>query len=362
MKAERMKQFLLKAAFGAVCALLLWILGRYLIGWFLPFLLGFLIAYILRPMAKFITKHSGMRARSASIVSAVVFYAILGTLLWVLGAYLFGRVQQLGQRLPELYETGIQPMLQNMRSRIGEITGDRRIGGLIGAGATGALDIVNDALGGMAASASKWGMELLGKLAAVIPMLAIGVIFTVASSVLICADYEKVCRKIIGLIPQNQRGLVLQVRDYLLEALGKTFKAYLILMTITFAGLALGLGLLRVRGFLIAAGLIALLDFLPIIGSGVVLLPWAAYFFLTGQTGTGLGMIALWVAVSVLREVLEPRVVGRQIGLHPLATITAMYAGLKIAGVWGLIAAPVICLLLRYLYDRGLLPIGEMRG
>ena len=358
MTAERMKLLLVKGTFLAGCALLLWFAGRYVIGWFLPFLVGFLIAYILRPPSRFIAKHSGMSARASSILSAALFYAVLGALLWMLGAYLLGRAQELGERLPELYETGISPMLQTINERIGEITGQSRIAGPIGAGATGALDIVGNALSGAASSASQWGVELLGKVASGAPLAAIGAVFTIVSSVLICADYEKVCKGLTGLIPPQRRELVLEARNHLLRAIGKTSKAYLILMLITFAGLTLGLWLLRIRAFWAVAGFIALLDFLPIIGSGAVLLPWSVYFFLTGQTGTGFGMIALWVAVSILREVLEPKIVGGQIGLHPLAVITAMYAGLKIAGVWGLIFAPIACLLLRYLHERGLIPIG----
>jgi len=73
-------------------------------------------------------------------------------------------------------------------------------------------------------------------------------------------------------------------------------------------------------------------------------------------------MIALWVGISILREVLEPRILGGQIGLHPLATVTAMYAGLRIAGVGGLIAAPIICLLVRYLYQQGMLNISKQKA
>ena len=354
MKSEQMRDWLLRGAFFGGCALLLWVLGRYVILWFLPFVLGFLIAYIMRRPAGFIAKHSGMRPRGASIVSGVLFYLVLGLLLWLLGAYLIGRAQELGQRLPELYETGVKQTLQTISERIGEITGERAFAGPIGASAAGTLDIVNQALGGAAASASQWGIEFLGKLAGKIPMLAIAIIFTIVSSVLICADYEKIRAGAIRMIPHKHRDTVLQTRDYLLKAVGGTLKAYLIIMAITFAVLAPSLWLLGVGSFLAMAALIALLDFLPVIGSGVVLLPWAGYFLLTGATGRGLGMLALWVALSILREVIEPRIVGGQIGLHPLATITAMYAGLKIAGVGGLILAPIACLLVRHLYRQGI--------
>ena len=359
MDTARMKHLLVKGAFWAGWIFLLWLAGRYLIGWLLPFLLGFLIAYMLRPAARFIKRHSGMNDKWASIVSAIVFYLILGTLTWSSGAYLFGRVQQLSERLPELYEAGVAPMLQSMSARIEEITAGRTTAGRFGAGAAGALGIVNDALSGMASSVSQWGVELLGRFVSGVPMAAIGIIFTIVSSMLICADYDRICKSITGLIPPHRRELVLQARDQLIRSLGKALKAYLILMGITFAVLALGLWLLRVRMFWVAAGLIALLDFLPVIGIGVVLLPWAGYLILTGQSGTGLGMIALWVAASILREVLEPRILGGQIGLHPLAAITAMYAGLKIAGVWGLILAPIACLMLRFLHKRGLFAGGQ---
>ena len=359
MRREQVKDFLLYGAFWAFCALLLFFVGRYVIGWFLPFILGFLIAYALRPVAGFITKHSRMSRRRAAILSAFFFYLLAGGLFWMLGAYLFGRIQALGERLPELYQTGLKPMLETMSSRIGEITGGRGFVGPIGAGATGVLDIANEALGGATSSASQRGMELLGKVAAGLPIFAIGVIFTILSSVFICAEYERLSKATVELIPEKGRGLVLGTRDYLLNTLGRTFKAYAILGLITFALLALGLWMLGIKGFLVAAAITALLDFLPIIGSGAVLLPWSVYFLLTGKTGAGLGLIALWVIVSALREVLEPRILGRQIGLHPLAAVTAMYAGLKIIGVWGLVLAPIVCLMVRYLYDQGALKIGK---
>ncbi|MCL2580162.1 MAG: AI-2E family transporter [Oscillospiraceae bacterium] len=353
MTRDRIKDYLLYGAFFAGCLLFVYLVGRYVISWFLPLIFGFLIAYALRPMAGLITRHSSMSGRGAAIASAFVFYLVVGVLIWMLGAYLFGKAREFGERLPEFYQASLQPTLETMSARIGEVTGERRLAGPIGRGATGALDLVNQALGGAASSASARGMELLGSGFSKLPITAIAVIFTILSSVLICAEYDKVSAGALRLIPEKARGLVLETRDYLLQTLGRTLKAYLILGAITFAGLSIGLWLLDVNRFLIMAAIIALLDFLPILGSGAVLLPWSVYFLLTGQTGKGLGMIALWVAVSVIRETLEPRILGKQIGLHPLAAVTAMYAGLKIIGLWGLVLAPILCLLVRYLYQRG---------
>jgi len=359
MGVDQMKQWLIKGAFVLGCAFLLWAAGRYLLGWFSPFLLGYLIAYILRPLAGFIRRHSRMSMRRASIVSAALFYFALGGGFWLLGTYLFGRAQQLGERLPELYATGIQPMFATITQRIEEVAGGRAFAGTVGAGASGALEIVNNALGGAATTASQRGLELLGNLAGKLPIAAIAVIFTILSSVLILADYPKIREGAINLIPQKHRETVLGLRDYMLGTIGKALRAYAIIMGGTFVVLAAGLWLLGRSNFLAVAALIALLDFLPIIGSGLVLLPWGIYLLLTGVTSAGVGIIALWVGISVLREVLEPRILGGQIGLHPLAAVTAMYAGLRIAGVGGLIAAPILCLLVRQLYRQGVFTVSE---
>jgi len=348
-----MREWLIKGAFFGGCVFLLWVVGRYLFAWFLPFLLGSLIAYILRPLAGLIKRHSRMGMRRASIVSAVLFYLVLGGGFWLLGAYLFGRAQQFGERLPELYETGVQPMLQTISQRIEEVAGGRAFAGTVGAGASSALDIVNNALGGAATTASQRGLELLGNFAGKLPIAAIAVIFTILSSVLILADYPKIREGAIGFIPEQHRETVLGLRDYLFTTIGRALRAYAIIMGGTFVILATGLWALGRSSFFAAAAFIALLDFLPIIGSGMVLLPWGIYLLLTGSTGTGVGMIALWVGISILREVLEPRILGGQIGLHPLAAVTAMYAGLRIAGVWGLIFAPILCLMVRHLYRKG---------
>jgi len=352
MSVEKMKEWLVKGAFFGGCILLLWAVGRYALGWFVPFLLGLLIAYILRPLAGFIVRHSRMSMRRASVVSAVLFYLVLGGCFWLLGAYLVGRAQQLGKRLPELYETGIQPILETFSQRIGEVTGDRVFGGTVGAGASGALQFINDALGGAATTASQWGLELIGNFAGKLPIVAIAIIFTILSSVLILADYPKIREGAVNLIPQRHREIVLGLRDYLFTTIGRALRAYAIVMGGTFVVLAAGLWVLGRSNFLAVAVLIAILDFLPIIGSGMVLLPWGIYLLLIGSTGTGAGMIGLWVGISILRELLEPRILGGQIGLPPLAAVTAMYAGLKIAGVWGLIFAPILCLLAREAYRR----------
>ena len=99
--------------------------------------------------------------------------------------------------------------------------------------------------------------------------------------------------------------------------------------------------LVSVLDFILAL-LIAVVDFLPLLGTGLVLIPWAAVSLLLGEVSLGIGLLVLYGISSVVRQILEPKLIGEGLGLHPLLSLAAMYAGLKLFGVWGMILAPLV--------------------
>ena len=144
-----------------------------------------------------------------------------------------------------------------------------------------------------------------------------------------------------------------RTRTALVEALGGWMRAQGLLLLLTFGGLSLGLLLLRVDLALLSAALIALLDLLPVFGTGTVLLPWAAVSLLRGEFVRSGGLLVLYLSLTALRSLLEPRLVGQQAGLPPLAALTAMYAGFTLFGAAGMILAPLAALALKALHDAG---------
>ena len=126
-------------------------------------------------------------------------------------------------------------------------------------------------------------------------------------------------------------------------------------MLITFGELAVGFLLLRVDLALLLAALVALVDALPVFGTGTVLLPWAVLALLGGETGLALGLLALYAAVSFVRSLLEPKLVGGKVGLPPLAALLAMYVGFRAFGVAGMILSPLAAILIKQLHDCGLI-------
>ena len=196
----------------------------------------------------------------------------------------------------------------------------------------------------------------LGGIASSLPSILFTMTFTVLSTIFFLQDYAGITGFIVRSLPGRWLRPMVESKRYLLGAVQKVLFAYLCIMFITFGEITLGLWLLRVPYFAAIAFAIALLDILPFIGSGLFLIPWGAYHLLISrQTALGAGLLLLYAVVTVVRMWLEPRIVGGRIGLHPLATLTAMYAGLKIFGFWGLLLAPLGTTLLLHLRQGGYL-------
>ena len=181
-------------------------------------------------------------------------------------------------------------------------------------------------------------LSLAGNALTHVPDSALTLITGLISAYLISARLPALVRK----LPRERLRAILSAWKRIRTAVGGWLLAQGKLMGVSFAIVLAGLLLLRVRGaFLWAVG-ISLVDAFPILGIGTVLLPWAALDFLQGDTPRALGLLGIWVTVSVLRSVLEPKLLGKQLGLDPLVTLMALYAGYKLLGIAGIILAPLL--------------------
>ena len=129
----------------------------------------------------------------------------------------------------------------------------------------------------------------------------------------------------------------------------KYIKAYGILLALTFALLLIGFWILRIQYAFLLAFLIALADFLPVIGVGTILIPWGIVMLLQKNFYIGFGLLIVYLVISLVRQVAEPKVLGKSLGLHPLLTLFATYVGFSLFGIVGMIIAPVVVLLCKQL-------------
>ena len=128
-------------------------------------------------------------------------------------------------------------------------------------------------------------------------------------------------------------------------------------MSITFIELSIGLTIIGVENSIIIALLTACLDILPVLGTGGVMIPWSIISLIMGDIGVGIGLIVVYLVVTVIRNIIEPKIVGTQLGLHPLATLISMFIGVNIAGIIGLFGFPIMLSLLLHLNKHGVIKL-----
>ena len=207
--------------------------------------------------------------------------------------------------------------------------------------ADAAIDILKNA----AVSLSARIPALVGSLASFVPRALLCAAVTVLSAVYFAADYDRIAPFLREHLSARHFGTL---RDAA-RRVGKTIfsfgKAYAILFLLTFAELLLGLTLLKQPYALLLALGIAVVDILPVLGTGTVLLPWAGYLLIAGEPRRAVGLLVLYLVITVCRQIAEPRIVGARIGLSPIPALLSMYIGLRLFGLLGLILFPLVAVI-----------------
>ena len=196
-----------------------------------------------------------------------------------------------------------------------------------------------------------------------IPTTLISVVMAVVACCFMTADFANVKRIFLGLFPSETREKLVRSKRLLVPALGKMGKAYGLILTITFCELALGLFLLKLIGvynggyILIISLITAIIDIIPILGTGTVLVPWALFCLFSGNYALAIGIFVVYVCITVIRQIIEPKLVASQLGIPPFATVIAMYIGTRIFGFIGLFLLPITLVMIKLLNDDGIIKV-----
>lgn len=344
MRENEQLQTVATIAYYAAAGAVLYFCLRYVFVWVLPLLLGVGIAALLRPLVLRLAKSCRVGERFAACAVLFLFYCAAAGVLTLFLTIIFAQLYELLLRLPALYSESLAPLLVRLEDQLYLFAG--RLG--VSVGVERFSLAVGEALRQAAVDGSARLVGFAAGLAAKLPMLLLASIFTVMISAMTAAHYHEVGVLLLGLIPKKYTARVKGLQRFLRETVWQYLRAYTVIMAVTFLELLIGLRLLRFDYAISVAAAITLLDVLPLVGSGAALVPWGIVLLAGGDTAGGTGLLCLFGVIAIVRNIIEPRVVGKQLGLHPIITITAMYAGLQIAGVGGMLAAPVLVLLARH--------------
>ena len=315
---------------------------------YMPFLIAFIISLIIEPLIKYIMKKTKLTRRTSSIIIfLIVSVILLGILAWII-ITLFSESSSLLQGLNDYFDKAsvqVQELIQRLNFDKIKLSDE-------------VLNIVQESSGDFLQTVSNWIRNALNGLINIvtkIPEIAICVGITILALYFICVDKIYILDQIEYHLPKVWvKRLSNHLKD-LIQTLGGYLKAEATLILVSFIISLIGLYILSFLNFniqypLLMALFIGFVDALPILGSGTVMVPWAVVSGLNGDLSLGIAIVTLFIIMSIVRQFLEPKLVSKNIGVHPIFTLIAMYTGFKITGVIGLLIGPIVLIIIKNIF------------
>ena len=351
MKEEQRRKFIINVTYWAFIIAMVYIALKYVLVWLLPFLFGLAVAVIFNPLSKSISQKFHLRKKTASVFLILLFYGVIIILFSLTGVRMFTVAKESIVSIPELYVNNIEPAINMIFFNI-----EGWIAGLDPSMAETVQNIAKSLSASIGSSISNLSSSVLQNASSSlssIPTLLLGIVISVISSVFFSADYDRISVYIMKLLPDRGKQTISQIKKQAFVIGLKYTKGYLLLMSVTFIELAAGLSILGVENSVLIAAVIALLDLLPVIGTGGVVIPWIVIELILGNFIFALELTVLYLIITIVRNIIEPKIIGDQLGLHPVVMLICIYVGAKIFGVVGMFALPVAAVVLKHLYDNG---------
>lgn len=320
-------------------SVLLWLAVRFLLPLIRPFLLGLALALAAEPMVRFLENRLRLSRQTAAGLGVSMAFCFLALLVTVLCAAAVRQLRSLAGILPGLEEaarTGLDLVQTNLLALTARAP--RNLRPVL----TEHLRLLFSDGSTLLGKITAWLLGLAGGILGRLPDSALGFGTGILSAFLISARLPKIRGWLLGKIPRDRLNILLARFRRLRRMLRSWLTAQLKLMSVTFCILAAGLALLRIPRSLLWAFVIALVDALPVFGTGTVLIPWALVCFLQGNRVLALGIAGTYATAALTRSILEPKLLGQHLGLDPLAALAALYIGCRLWGIAGMIAAPMI--------------------
>ena len=312
---------------GAVAYILL----KYLLPLLAPFIIAWLVVTATGVASESLSAKLKIPKKIVRLIASLTLVLILslstGLLMWQ-------TVSAMWRFLYDIGEGGILELVEKLFSSDRPFLGNlvpKEIADLIGS----SLDsLISSATSALASGATR--------LISGLPTAFLFLIVTVISIIYLALDYEGIQSFILGLLPKKLSARMSDIRHGLISVMGKYIRSYGLILLVTYCIIFIGLSLLRVEHSPIIALLIAFLDILPVIGVGTVLVPWSVISLALGNKFLGIGLILLFVVNAVLRQFIEPKILGKSLNIHPLVSLSAIYLGYAIFGFMGLFILPLV--------------------
>ncbi len=344
MTKEQKINFIVNVGFYTILLAIGFYVFKFVLSYLFPVIIGLFITVFLQKPARIISNKAGISKSLCSV------FLVLVTYITIMGLIVFG-IYKAGTYLGTLTSDSSESL-----SYISQYIKDAKISveNFIQKLSPTLSNIVTSFIEKFSTMITSYLSEFVKNTAFSTPMFITGSVVTIIASCYIAKDYDRFKISIKSVLKDRYIIAFYKLREIFCNKFFKLITGYLKLLVITFLELAVGLILLKAKNAIIIAALIALLDLLPVFGTGTVLIPWGIINIVSGDIYKGVGLIILYVIVALIRNIIEPKIIGKQIGLHPLIALVAVFIGLKLFGFFGIFSVPFTIILVYNMFEEGI--------
>ena len=325
---------------------------RFLLVPLLPFLIALGLSVLMEPWVQRCRRRFGLRRDFTAAALTTLLLLALGVGVYVLAGKLLEQVVACLDYLPHLLQE-LPHLLDSLETRYAGLYNAcplevrQWLDGALETLSQEGLSLVSELSG----SLLSWASGLVGRLPGILLFLAT----TVLAAYFTAVSYPDIIVFVRRQVPHRWQSTLSAAARTMRSTFWKWLKAESLLCMVTFCLLLAGFLYLRIDYALLTAVLVAIVDALPVLGTGTVLIPWAIYQLLLGSFPRGIALLALYAIILLVRNLMEPRIMAAQAGLAPLSALLAMYLGYSLFGVWGMLLLPILLLFVKQLQDSGVI-------
>lgn len=321
-----------------------------LLSFFMPFVVAWLIALLASPMVKFLEEKLKIKRKTGTACVIVAVIALIVLIGYGIAAFLINQIQGLISDLPAMWES-----LQLQMEEIGKSSSNLfdSLPGDMQENWSYFFNNVEEFLGAQIAGLGSPSVSFLKDMAKQLPNVFVGIIMCLVAAFAFTAERANMRNFAQDYMPESMKKYWDMIRVSLSGAIGGYFKAQLKIECWIYLIVAAGLFLLKVSYAPVLAILIAALDFLPIFGTGTILCPWIVFEVFGRNYQRAIGLAVIWGISQIVRQAIQPKIMGDSMGLHTLPTVFLLYIGYKVYGIFGMIVAVPIGIIFRNMYQAG---------
>ena len=345
------KKVLINIAYIAVICVIGYFVFKYLLVWMMPFFIGFLCSLVLQKPVRWLSCKTRIPNGVWSAVLVTVILSLVFFLIGFAGYRIYNEmvsfIKDANIKLPEItqsfkdisnrFSRWSSSLPQSVSGTLESLPGDimKKV-----------ITFLSDGVSGIAKTVITNG-----------PGLLLTITITIVACCFMTARYRENMDFVLRQFSEKNRQVIIKAKGLFMENIVKMLRGYIIILLITCAELFIGFTILRLEYAFVLAMLIAIMDILPVVGTGTALIPWGVYQLIIGNVWMGLGLLVLYAAITVIRQIIEPKIIGKQVGLTPIVTLMAMYLGLQLFGIIGMVCLPILLIIIVKLQESGMIKI-----